>query len=53
MGNVEMAPTARVPKKERQELAQYCINLVGLNGFEKALCQLSGGMKQRVESPPT
>jgi ABC-type nitrate/sulfonate/bicarbonate transport system ATPase subunit len=49
-GNVELGPKLRgVGKKERREIAQHYIDLVGLNGFEKHYPhQLSGGMKQRV-----
>jgi len=48
--NVELGLRFRgVPKVERHAIAQKYINLVGLQGFEKAYPNaLSGGMKQRV-----
>ena len=48
--NVAFGLTIRgVPLKERMEVAQHYIDLVGLNGFEKSYpAELSGGMKQRV-----
>ncbi|MBQ3111500.1 MAG: ABC transporter ATP-binding protein [Firmicutes bacterium] len=50
MENVELPLKFRgMDKKQRREVAQHYIDLVGLTGFENAYPhQLSGGMKQRV-----
>lgn len=50
MANVEFGlEISGIKKKERREIAQKYIDLVGLTGFENAYPhQLSGGMKQRV-----
>ncbi len=47
--NIMFGLPEKVPGRERKQLAQKYIELVGLQGFEKALPgQLSGGMQKRV-----
>jgi len=48
--NVEFGlEVQKIPPRERREIAQHYVNLVGLHGFENAYPhELSGGMQQRV-----
>jgi len=48
--NVEFGlEVQKIPPRERREIVQHYVNLVGLHGFENAYPhELSGGMQQRV-----
>lgn len=49
-GNIDFSLEAKgIPKRERADIAQHFLSLVGLSGFaDRYPHELSGGMKQRV-----